>query len=268
MYRFNFNHGGGASRSLKAFTLAEVLITLAIIGVVAALTIPSVVTNYQNQEIATALKKTYTTLASITNLAIKDHGPISGWEIGKDNTGEDSLDYAKRYIIPYLRIAKDCGLSNEGECEYKYNYRFKYEGQTYDYEDSLEKFAKFYLPDGVFVAVKSNNGTNSNGRQLNGMFTIDVNGKKKPNMYGQDVFTFSQDLIRNGIATGGKLLPQCAHDSNGQCSLEPSIKDTAYGCNNVAYRTYCPYVIMANGWKIPSKEEYANMGGEISKYPW
>ncbi|MBE7707024.1 MAG: prepilin-type N-terminal cleavage/methylation domain-containing protein, partial [Cyanobacteria bacterium SIG30] len=41
---------GGGNNRLKAFTLAEVLITLAIIGVVAALTIPSVVTNYQNQE--------------------------------------------------------------------------------------------------------------------------------------------------------------------------------------------------------------------------
>ncbi|MBE7705878.1 MAG: prepilin-type N-terminal cleavage/methylation domain-containing protein [Cyanobacteria bacterium SIG30] len=74
MNRFKLCVGGGASRSLKAFTLAEVLITLAIIGVVAALTIPSVITNYRNQEIETALKSSFTTLANATNMDVRDYG--------------------------------------------------------------------------------------------------------------------------------------------------------------------------------------------------
>jgi prepilin-type N-terminal cleavage/methylation domain-containing protein len=61
-----------------AFTLAEVLITLAIIGVVAALTIPTVVRNYQKQETITRLKKAYSALANTTNLAMAEYGPLEG----------------------------------------------------------------------------------------------------------------------------------------------------------------------------------------------
>ena len=46
----------------SAFTLAEVLITLGIIGVVAAITLPTLVANYQKQILVNQLKKTYTTL--------------------------------------------------------------------------------------------------------------------------------------------------------------------------------------------------------------
>ena len=45
--------------SSNGFTLAEVLITLGIIGVVAALTMPALIGNYQKKEITTRLKKTY-----------------------------------------------------------------------------------------------------------------------------------------------------------------------------------------------------------------
>ena len=61
----------------KAFTLAEVLITLAIIGVVAALTIPSVISNSQQQEFKTGLRKAVSVLNSaITmNMAIDGETP-------------------------------------------------------------------------------------------------------------------------------------------------------------------------------------------------
>ena len=64
-------------KRLKGFTLAEVLITLAIIGVVAALTIPSVISNSQQQEFKTGLRKAVSVLNSaITmNMAIDGESP-------------------------------------------------------------------------------------------------------------------------------------------------------------------------------------------------
>ena len=61
----------------KGFTLAEVLITLMIIGVVAALTIPSVISNYQQQEFKTGLKKAVSVLneAIQTNIAMDAETP-------------------------------------------------------------------------------------------------------------------------------------------------------------------------------------------------
>ena len=58
----------------KAFTLAEVLITLAIIGIVAAVTIPSVIANYQQQEFKTGLRKA----VSVLNEAIQANITLDG----------------------------------------------------------------------------------------------------------------------------------------------------------------------------------------------
>lgn len=57
-----------------AFTLAEVLITLGIIGVVAALTLPSLIQKYQDQVLENQLKKTYTTISQGVQKAIADDG--------------------------------------------------------------------------------------------------------------------------------------------------------------------------------------------------
>ena len=65
------------SKEIKAFTLAEVLITLAIIGVVAALSIPAVISNSQQQEFKTGLRKAVSVLNSaITmNMALDGESP-------------------------------------------------------------------------------------------------------------------------------------------------------------------------------------------------
>ncbi len=57
-----------------AFTLAEVLITLAIIGVVAAITIPAIIANYQDKVLETAYKKSMSVLSNALNLAIANNG--------------------------------------------------------------------------------------------------------------------------------------------------------------------------------------------------
>jgi prepilin-type N-terminal cleavage/methylation domain-containing protein len=100
----------------NGFTLAEVLITLAVIGVVAALTIPTVVRNYQKTQTITQLKKVYSALSNTTNLAIADEGPISGWEIGENGTGEAAVDFANRYLIPYLKVSKNCENKTTSDC--------------------------------------------------------------------------------------------------------------------------------------------------------
>ena len=85
---------------LKAFTLAEVLITLAIIGIVAALTIPSVISNYQQQEFKTGLKKAVSVLneAIQTNIAQEGETPYEN---------EDLFSYLKRH----MNILKTGGYS-------------------------------------------------------------------------------------------------------------------------------------------------------------
>ena len=62
------------------FTLAEVLITLGVIGVVAALTLPSVMSNYQKKLIAKQLEKTYADLENLIKSSEVDNGSFEEWD--------------------------------------------------------------------------------------------------------------------------------------------------------------------------------------------
>ncbi len=90
------------------FTLAEVLITLAIIGVVAALTVPTVIRNYQERQTVTALKKFYTEISQAWARAQVENSTPDTWNWG---TGGDSASADKLidYLAPYLKITKRCG---------------------------------------------------------------------------------------------------------------------------------------------------------------
>ena len=78
-----------------AFTLAEVLITLGIIGIVAAITIPSLITRYQKRETATRLKATYSIIANALKLAEEENGDL-------DFTGSTALENFDKYLLPYF----------------------------------------------------------------------------------------------------------------------------------------------------------------------
>ena len=91
----------------KAFTLAEVLITLMIIGIVAALTIPSVISNYQQQEFKTGLKKAVSVLNEAIQMNISQDGetPYDRGECSKYGNNTDRqktnlklMDYLKRHM--------------------------------------------------------------------------------------------------------------------------------------------------------------------------
>lgn len=97
-----------------AFTLAEVLITLAIIGVAAALTIPSIVQSYKERQYVSQLKKAYSVLQNAFQMAIAEHGTLDQWGLSKTVTGTDddgntildntSANLVLSYIEPYLKI--------------------------------------------------------------------------------------------------------------------------------------------------------------------
>ena len=66
----------------KGFTLAEVLITLGIIGIVAALTIPTLISKYQERVTITRLKESYSMLAQAYQFGVNGNGSPASWEFG------------------------------------------------------------------------------------------------------------------------------------------------------------------------------------------
>ena len=91
--RCRLMRGAVARKSRKiAFTLAEVLITLGIIGVVAALTLPSVIAKYQDKVTVTKVKKAYAMFSQAYLSAINDNGglPKEEWDCSKFESTSDS----------------------------------------------------------------------------------------------------------------------------------------------------------------------------------
>ena len=163
-----------------AFTLAEVLITLVIIGVVAALTIPNLMQKYQEQTTVKKLQKFYSSLSNAFSLTIRDNGAVGEWGITPENKQESAEKIYEILFKPYFKIAKNCGTTRTGNCiadEYKYLNNIS--GLSYNYKENY----KIVLDDGaslVFTAATNNTI----------ILMYDVNGLKAPNQWGRDMFDF------------------------------------------------------------------------------
>ena len=90
----------------KGFTLAEVLITLGIIGVVAAMTLPTLVQKYQDKADHSHLQKVYSQLLQATLRVEEEYGPISEWGLTQ-NSEESSKLLLERYK-KYFKVLKTC----------------------------------------------------------------------------------------------------------------------------------------------------------------
>ena len=99
----------------NAFTLAEVLITLGIIGIVAAMTLPALVQKYRNQVVETRLKKFYSAMNQAVKMAEVDYGDKKIWyqdlyglavdSEGNPIEGSSNVDiWFQKYLAPYLKI--------------------------------------------------------------------------------------------------------------------------------------------------------------------
>lgn len=216
------------SKVYSGFTLAEVLVTLAIIGIVAALTIPTLIQNIQDQQYKTALKKVYATLSQATAQVADEHGgtltglPVVGW------VDDDSLSLIS-YYYKYLGIAKKCFYTNtQGNCWHNNNSLYYLNGNPVDYGADWWTYVTIgaVLTDGTLVAFRDLS-SNCNLQIAGGtpsdkcaLVFVDVNGFKPPNTYGKDLYVFyilnNNTVIPRGTQ-GEDWLPagECASSGNG-----------------------------------------------------
>lgn len=95
-------------KNLSAFTLAEVLITLGIIGVVAALTLPSLVGNYKRKVTENKVKKFYSVMSQATGRAIAENGSMEYWDgFSSHHNGKEMQQWFNKYLKPYLNITDE-----------------------------------------------------------------------------------------------------------------------------------------------------------------
>lgn len=226
---------GGKTRSLEfrkfyAFTLAEVLITLVIIGVIAAITVPIIWGEYQKQITVERLKKAYSTLAQTTARAIADNGSIEGWEMGEENNPDDAISFFNTYIAPYISMMKPPVKRSDGNWN---DVQYFLNGEKNNYGNS---YARTYLADGTSLTFDIHNGNRL-------VIWIDINGDNKPNKIGRDIF------LLNYYIDSGHFTPQ-----ETPWTREKLLSSASYACNKNQKGSFCLALIMKDGWQI--KKDY------------
>lgn len=180
----------------KAFTLAEVLITLGIIGVVAAMTMPSLIAEHRERETVAKLKKVYSTLQQAYILAIQEHESPENWDWGNPGKFESAAKIMD-ILIPYLSVNKSC---RDGRCFPDVTYR-RLNGTNHTNYYKGNNIATFILNDGTALLLYSagvctlnNNNPDGTKKDNCGFIYADLNGKSLPNQFGKDIFGFVLDV--------------------------------------------------------------------------
>lgn len=219
----------GGNIKLKAFTLAEVLLVLSVIGVVAALTIPTLIQKVSNDQYVAKLKKQYSTISQAFNLVLNDYGG----DITSLFTPGNSDSNVMNVFAGKLNLLKNCGIS--AGCLYStpyYNLNGTQITNNMEAHYVTNNYAKGIFADGSILIlhpfaagncnshIAGSTGPIANSRC--GTMDIDINGFSGPNTSGRDIFSFW--VARTGI------YPIGSNNDGYSCNTSPGDWTNSAGC--------------------------------------
>lgn len=176
-------------KTFTAFTLAEVLVTLGIIGVVSAMTLPTLVKSHQRQVYVTQLHKVYNEFSQAGEAYITSKNAINLKEAGLRSAAG-----IQNFVASQLKTTKSCG-STFTDC-FASEYQNMNGATITNYSDS--DASCYVLPTGasVCLALGGKGLFNKNAIDL----IVDTNGKQGPNILGRDLFIMA-------MASDGSIVP-------------------------------------------------------------
>ena len=229
----------------KGFTLAEVLITLGIIGIVAVLTIPAVMKNYRNRLYTTQLEKAYAQITDAAKAIMQDEHVDNFYETKVVGTctrkGDDkkNCENGPEYFLNnyFKTVKKNCATGDADELCVAGS-----STSSYKYIDGSNAggiSTNYYCVQLASGAAICANNTIAKCTSV----IVDVNGQAEPNIVGRDVF--SMDIHKNGTISD---YDSGCGDNNIGCAANrcneggrTGVLSSACGCLNA--------VIQA-GWKM------------------
>lgn len=220
-------HSICANTRKNAFTLAEVLITIGIIGIVAALTMPSLIQKNKEKATVTAVKKAYSVLSNAYTLAKLDNGDPTNWNTITYASFDGAVNGLK-VLSKYMKSVKIC--DNEADINKCAPYK---EITLLDGQPIAVDGSYLFLSDGSILSyfVESENCTGNwgNTKELKSVCAelhVDINGKKGPNIAGEDIFHFY--LTKYGIVPFG--VPEATRLFEGHCNKKINYFPNGWGC--------------------------------------
>lgn len=230
----------------KAFTLAEVLITLGIIGIIAAMTLPTLVAKYKKLVIETSLKKTYSELQNLVKISEAANGDWHEWDGSKPITR-----YVEQYFAPYIHLTR-CNSKHQCFIPIPRSPFFGWYNPTAtaqpgDLQETNSEFVTYNLNDGRSIMFQKEYHPDLNYVTLN--IIVDVNGKRGRTVMGQDVFVFSLCNFR-GITDRLKVGPGASWSEN--FTTERLTTDCIKNLPYVLFKgSACIHLLERNNWKFP-----------------
>lgn len=225
-----------SNKQFTAFTLAEVLITLGIIGIVAALTLPSLIINYQKKVYAEKVKKSFSTIEQAIRLSEANNGSWRSWDYGTTiNNSTEVKNFAETYLVPYFNVTQNC--QNGTGCWPTIK---TWPGNALSYNENVA-FYKFILADGTAIHVSI---------PVLGSAAIhfDINGKEGPNIYGKDSFAYLLYPSPSSYKLGTAFYTTMARST---------LISAGTGCNKTSVQPdLCLTLLLMDNWQI------------ADDYPW
>lgn len=219
-----------------AFTLAEVLITLGIIGIVAAMTIPTLMTKIQKRKLETQLKETYSVIQQTMKAAEGDGANFQ--TAFQDGSDAAMKEWFEEFIQPHLKIETVC--YNKAGCWHKKGEAKVLNGnynQAWDRDNgwgintltfTIAKGAWFDMDGQQYTACSRVFGVDTNNTSCLVIY-FDVNGANKPNILGKDIYTAVQTekgLVPAGADKTKEQVNQNCNSGDGHFCLQKVINDS------------------------------------------
>ena len=217
----------------NAFTLAEVLITLGVIGIVAAMTLPTLIQNYKKHVVETKLSKFYTTINQAVAMSTAQNGEPADWvkDCGSSSaitcTTDETIEWFKTYIGKYMSVSKiEPAEDDTGFFVY--------------FNDGSIMFMKKYIYD-IYYYISEKAVTNT----IFGINRFSFRFMPKMPSWADERF-----LQNNKYTIKNTVEP---YMSNWDGTINQLYTGHGlYSCEeSTSSRAYCTKIIQINGWKIP-----------------
>lgn len=179
----------------KAFSLAEVLITIGIIGVVATIIMPMMSAQHRERQTTTFVRKFYSQLTQSFAKSNAEVGDPTVWSLYSPNSPDGANNLMDVALGNYYKIIKDC--DSNGGCWADMDIRYLDNTSSGINLSTDSSYSTARIVDGLLVATRVLDpacslvyGNEKNFTRVCGEVLIDVNGKKPPNQFGYDTFKF------------------------------------------------------------------------------
>lgn len=240
---------------------------MGVIGVVAALTIPALITNYKKTLVETKLKETYSIINQMMLNSVAENGESINWNYpAYGDANYNDSDFVEKYLAKFVKIIYTCPKTaffinnNNYLCRNHHSSEnFKTaSGDKVNWSNMAENSKKYILANGTSFYIDTiwGNNTEHNGTGQFIIFIVDLNINKNVALFGRDIFLFhymeeSEKLQSSRYMNFPNHNRSCEKVNENRSAIIEECRTGNFGNAGGGYDGGCTTLIMCNNWQIP-----------------